>query len=262
MKHVGSFSSKLAAYGVALLITSIAITASAQDTPGYAQVKAIIGGAAQYSEAGGAWMPLAVDMTLRSGAVIKTDAGAHVDLFLDKNGPVVRVMPDTTLGLDKLFYSDTGGDVVIDTQLNLRAGRILGNVKKMAEASKYEVKIPTGTVGIRGTDYDISATGQVTVTSGSVIVTYITTAGAVQMTVNAGQTFNPPTEAGGQPTVTPTPPDVLAAIREQIRDMIKVVVIPGPRPGEEAIIVVQPAEKPVQPLPPGSVSPTEGTRPQ
>jgi hypothetical protein len=251
MKHVGSFSSKLAACGVALLITSIAISASAQDTPGYAKVRAIRG-AAQYSEAGGAWMPLAVDMTLRSGAVIKTDANSQVDLFLDKNGPVVRVTADTTLGLDKLFYSDAGGDVVIDTQLNLRNGRILGNVKKMAEASKYDVKVPTGTVGIRGTDYDISATGQVTVTSGSVNVSYITTTGTIQMTVNAGQTFNPPTEAGGQPTVTPTPPEVLAAIKKEIRDAITVVIVTPPPGGEQAIIVVQPAEQPVSPTQGGS----------
>ncbi len=244
MKHVGSVFSNLAACGVSLLISSFAICADAQDTPGYAEVKAIRG-SAQYSEAGGAWMPLAVNQKLSSGAVIKTDAESSVDLYLDKNGPVVRVTAETTLGLDKLMYSDTGSGVIIDTQLNLRNGRILGHVKKMAEASKYEVKIPTGTVGIRGTDYDISATGAVTVTQGSVLVTYITGTGPVQMTVNAGQTFVPPSAPTEQPKVVPAPPDVLREISTQIRNLVAVIPVPGPT---QAIVVVQPQEKPVSPV--------------
>jgi hypothetical protein len=101
------------------------------------------------------------------------------------------VTADTLLGLDKLLFENTGADTVIETRLDLKNGRILGNVKKMAATSVYEVKIPTGTVGIRGTEYDISTTGRVYVESGSVLVHYTDTATGIttDYTVNAGQVF-------------------------------------------------------------------------
>ena len=40
-----------------------------------------------------------------------------VDLFLDQNGPLVRLTENTTLGIDKLNYDQTGVDTVIETQL-------------------------------------------------------------------------------------------------------------------------------------------------
>ena len=66
---------------------------------------------------------------------------------------------NTLLGIDKLTVTQTGADVVTETQLDLKAGHIFGMVKKMSAASKYEVKIPNGVAGIRGTVYDISAEG-------------------------------------------------------------------------------------------------------
>jgi hypothetical protein len=245
MKHVGSLISKLAAYGVTLVVTALVATAQAgTDT---AKVMAVRG-QAQFSEAGGPWMALKVGATLNPGSVVKTAANSQVDLFLKVNGPMVRVTADTTLGLTKLYFEETGAETVIDTQLDLSNGRILGNVKKMAAASKYDVKVPTGTVGIRGTQYDISTTGTVTVLTGSVLVTYIAQNGTTtQVTVNAGQTWNPPTAANGpvQPPV-PTPTGIIQEITPQFPEMEsnipEVVVTPG-----GAVIVVQPEPPPVSP---------------
>ncbi|MCL5097910.1 MAG: FecR domain-containing protein [Candidatus Omnitrophica bacterium] len=190
-------------------------------------------------------MVLNVGKVLHTGAIIRTASGSQVDLFLKQNGPVVRITADTTLGLDKLLYEETGEETIIDTQLNLTNGRILGSVKKLAEASKYEVKVPTGTVGIRGTEYDISTSGIVHVVTGSVLVTYISPSGAVrQYTVNAGQTFTPPPastpEAPG--TVTNTPPPV-AEEMTPVFDQMQEVAIEGTR-----VVVVTPTVKPtIQP---------------
>jgi len=210
MKHVRNLFYGLAVYGVAFLIAS-AVQAQTQGT---AKVQAIRG-SAQFAEADGAFKPLAIGMVLKSGATIRTATDSQVDLFLKQNGPVVRVTADTTLALDKLMFEETGTDVVIETQLNLRNGRILGNVKKLAAASKYEVKIPSGTVGIRGTEYDISAGAIVHIISGQALVTWISPTGQTfSAVVNAGQTFMPPpptAPAGTAPTVIPTsqlPPGV------------------------------------------------------
>jgi opacity protein-like surface antigen len=201
MKLVGSFLSKVAAAGVALSIMSLAITAHAQTQQGQAKVVAIKG-SAQYSQ-GGAWMPLKVGDVLKAGALVQTGAASQVDLFLANNGPSVRVTEDSTLGLTALTFDNTGADVVIDTELNLTVGRILGTVKKTSDASRYEVKIPTGTVSIRGTQYDISANGLIRIIKGMAIMNFKAPSGVVSThQVNAGQTFNPDTQ-----TVVPTPSD-------------------------------------------------------
>lgn len=251
MKHVGSLISKMAAFGVTLVVTALVATAQAAEKSDTAKVMAVRG-QAQYS-VDGAWMPLPVGKVLDAGTTIKTSANSQVDLYLKINGPVVRVTADTTLGLSKLLYDDTGADVVINTQLDLKNGRILGNVKKMAAASKYDVKVPTGTVGIRGTEYDISTSGAVTVLTGSVLVTYISPSGVVsQVTVNAGQTWNPPTTAEGPaPAPVPTPEGTTQDITAQFKDIT--VIIPTVTEGGTGIIIVQP-----KPETPEFVSPTEG----
>lgn len=250
MKHVGSLISKLAAYGVTLVVTALVATAQAgNDTAKVMTVR----GSAQYATAGGAWMPLKVGASLDAGTTVKTAANSEVDLYLKVNGPVIRITADTTLALKKLFFDDTGADVVIDTQLDLTNGRILGNVKKMAAASKYDVKVPTGTVGIRGTEYDISTTGAVTVLTGSVLVTYVSPAGvATQVTVNAGQTWNPPTTAEGPVSAPiPTPAETTTNITGQFKDIV--TVIPPSDTTGPGVIIVQP-----KPEPPTYVSPVEG----
>jgi len=188
-------------------------------------------------------MPLKVGKVLKAGAVVKTAADSQVDLFLKKNGPVVRLTADTTLGLDKLLFDDTGAETVVETQLNLVNGRIMGNVKKLAAASRYEVKVPTGTVGIRGTEYDISASGLVHVVTGEVLVTYVSPAGKVTtMAVKEGEWFIPPTDAEGVPTIQNTPPT--GWIPEPIPPFTEPpVVTPG-----GGTVTVKPIEVPVSPI--------------
>ena len=238
MKLLGSFLSKMAAYGVAAAIMSLAIGAQAQvSKKGTAKVNGLRG-SAQFSKDGSAWSPLKVGTVLSSGGVIKTGPASSVDLYLKDNGPVVRVTPDTTLALDKLLFDDTGADVVVETQLDLKNGRILGTVKKLAAASKYEIKIPTGTVGIRGTQYDVSTSGQVRVLEGQVLVTYLNTRGEVtQYTVNAGQTFSPPATPGAAPIVGATvPADASAnqAVWSNFIDSANAIVTSG------GVVVTQP----------------------
>jgi hypothetical protein len=76
--------------------------------------------------------------------------------------------------------------VVTETQLDLKAGHIFGTVKKMSAASKYEVKIPNGVAGIRGTTYDISAEGVIKVLAGSVVLAYVGPDGTVVTQVIMG----------------------------------------------------------------------------
>ncbi|MHB8519845.1 MAG: FecR domain-containing protein [Limisphaerales bacterium] len=234
--------SKWAAYAVALLAVTLVGTAQAKD--GTATVRAVRG-TADFSTGGGTWEKLSVGKVLSSGATIRTAGESEVDLFLRQNGPVVRVTPDSTLGLDTLLFEDTGDETVIQTKLDLKNGRILGNVKKLAAASKYEVQIPSGVVGIRGTDYDISANGVVRVVTGSVQIILVENGVTTTATVSEGQSFNPQTKLVTQMTA-----QEIAGIKLSIKNAVTVVLLPG---GGVEVIIPKPTE-----IPPSSTTGQKG----
>jgi hypothetical protein len=139
---------------------------------------------------------LQVGSTIRQGIYIETGKKTTVDLFLGANGPVVRITPNTTMGFDRLTYTKTDIETIIDTGLNLKSGRIQGNVKKLAEASKYEVETPFGVAGIRGTEYDISANGLMRIITGLAEFNI----DDVITNISAGESFD-----ASNPTVAPAP---------------------------------------------------------
>ncbi|MHC1768962.1 MAG: FecR domain-containing protein [Verrucomicrobiia bacterium] len=230
MKPVGCFS-KLVACGTAL--AAVVLVCSAQAATGRAVVRTVKG-TASYAEQGGNWMPLKTGQALAPGATVRTGVDGQVDLFLGDNGPDVHLFDSTTLGLDRLQIERTGADTVVETQLNLTSGTIRGEVKRLAAASKYEVKTPNAVFGIRGTKYQISANGIVHVIEGTMMVVYINPA-TQQMsthTVSAGQTFVPPMDPGAPgstPTVRPTRDGEIIPF-EVVPRGPALVVVPQPEP--------------------------------
>ena len=215
MRPVGAVSRML---GFAVAVAALLSTATVQAAPeqNKAVVRTVRGSANYSTDRGANWRSLKVGTSLNQGSVVRTAPGSVVDLFLGDNGPVVRVMEDTTLGIDRLTVDRTGVDTVIETQLDLRNGRILGDVKRLAAASKYEVKTPHGVAGIRGTRYDIRADGTVIVTEGQVVVVYIVDGQAYTATGNAGDTLRPPTPGTRQVLTSPTPPSIISEVNSQL----------------------------------------------
>jgi hypothetical protein len=214
---------------------------SAQAAPqeNTAKVRAVRGSANYSTDRGANWKTLKVGASLKQNSVIRTAPGSSVDLFLNENGPTVRVTENTTMGIDRLTIDRTGGDNVIETQLDLRAGRILGNVRPLAAASKYEVKTPQGVAGIRGTKYDISADGTVKVVEGQIVVVYILSDGTAKTaTVNAGQTARPPTAPTQDVPLVPIPTVDANRINDEIES---IPTGPGtPTGGEGPVPIVTP----------------------
>ncbi len=126
------------------------LPAFAQIQPGLAEVRAIKG-TATYTTNGGGAILLKVGAMLSNGATIKTGADSTVDLFLGFNAGVVRIGENSMLALDKLALTDTGADTAVEVQLNLPEGDLYFNVNKLSKASRYEIKMPNGVAGIRGT---------------------------------------------------------------------------------------------------------------
>ncbi|MGD1087359.1 MAG: FecR domain-containing protein [Verrucomicrobiota bacterium] len=231
MKHIQTLV-VMTLCGVALMFAN---NASAQSTKQGTATVVRIQGEARYSLGNNVWHPLVAGKILGAGAVIQTAVDSTVDLVLgevpiqvaypnsafptpaalssaaDPNvrgyvvynakvrQNVIRMYDNAVLAIDKLNYSDTGADLVGDTELDLRAGKIFGNVKKLSAMSEFEVKIPNGIAGIRGTCFYIDAGGTVTVTQGSVTISYSIPVpntnpqqfNTLTETISAGQSYTP-----------------------------------------------------------------------
>ena len=198
--------------GLASVLTCV--TVSAQSTDGIAKVVGKMGDARYFIAGDSTPHDIKVGMILKPGVTIQTASGMgnYVDIVLnnasataapapspsdiahwqpkaDQDG--VRIFENTILAVDKLSRTSTGADVVTDTEMDLKAGSILGTVKKLSPTSKYEVKIPNGVAGIRGTIYFLSASGILRVVAGSVVVAYVGPGGnVITQLVNAGEQFD------------------------------------------------------------------------
>ena len=228
----------LLACGLAVLALSLLTSAQAEARQATAKVRAIRG-TAQVSANGGGWATLKVNDILKAGSVIKTGPESTVDLFV--NNSVVRVTPETTMGLDKIAINETGTENVTETQLNLKSGRIIGNVKKLASASRYEIKTPTGVAGIRGTDFDITVTPLgnglykfvVTSISGTIVGSGSNSQGVIRTAVvNTGETWSPDDDL-----VQLLPAPVLAGLKTII-DELAATASPVPLPAVQTVINV------------------------
>ena len=195
MKYVPVFSGRAVLSLLAAVACSSLLVANAEVQSGRVLIKAVQG-AVSYST-GADWQPLKENLTLGRGAEIRTGANANVDLILQYNGTVLRLMPNSVLSLDKLNKENAGEEVITETSLKLKAGSILGSQRKLATPSTFQVNIPGGVATIKGTEYLVRADGAVTVLSGSVQVIYNLphNGGSIKVDVPAGFSFNPATGA-------------------------------------------------------------------
>ncbi|MCX7721689.1 MAG: FecR domain-containing protein [Verrucomicrobiae bacterium] len=215
MKQTARLQSKVTGWGLALLIATWASVLPAQQPLQGAAKIVRIKGAARYTTGDNKWHPLNVGDVLKPGTIIQTASDSQVDMMLWDRDEVsermitpvfvykpdvearvnmIRMYENTVLSLDKLSWMETGADLVTETQLDLRAGRIFGTVKKMPAASRYEVKFPNGVAGIRGTIYMLDASGLIKVLTGQVVMSYVKPDGSiVTQVVQGGQMYDPVT---------------------------------------------------------------------
>ena len=205
-------------------VLSLALVASADAQTSKQRTGKVvrIKGAARYSTGNNVWQPLKVGSILKPGYIVQTAQDSYTDIVLNEetsvpaapagipskapaaassssasaspssaaarsvDQDVVRVLPDTVLSFDRLTAVETGGDRVTETELDLRTGAIFGAVKKQAAASRFEIKIPNGVAGIRGTYFYASSKGMFSCMSGSLVAAYTNADGTPGTQVVAG----------------------------------------------------------------------------
>lgn len=236
---------------VTLLAALWALPLMAQTQSGKAVVRSVKG-TASYTVAGGTLMPLTAGTVLQPGSTIKTGAGSTVDLFLGTSAGLVRVVENSTLALDKLTLTDTGADIVVEVQLNVPEGTMLFNAGKMSAASKYEIKVPNGVAGIRGTKGRASSNSYIVLLDGTLIFVHVPAGGTpTPFTLVAP----PPVYFSPLEGVKPAPEDLIREVTLQFAGQFPdlPLKVGGAVPGgteTEPIIFVAPVIPPLTPSTP------------
>jgi len=180
MKETRSLINGLLVCGVAFAMVSTLAAQTAKE-----EVAKVIHlrGPARCQAPGGAWQELRVGSDIKAGSVIQSgiESGSYVDVEVGTGaGPfpsvgapdfkvastaryavktrrtVLHLYSNTVLGVDKMMATETGAATVTDTELDLRKGHIVGNVKKLSAGSEFRVRYPKGVAAIRGSVFDMT----------------------------------------------------------------------------------------------------------
>ena len=257
MKETRNRIRGLVACGAALaIVAAFGTQAFGQTVAKVVRIK----GTARFST-GGPFQPLKTGDVLKPGTLIQTDVkeGSCVDVVIGEaaenstmpaifdqgqsayssaassasplsvqskaNQDVIRIWSDSALSIDKLITQQTGAGPVTETELDLKRGRITGNVKKMPAGSKFDIKLPNnGIAGIRGTGFDISVTGTlwVRVINGAIVLAFYKTGETTPTTevITGGHEINPATGV-----ITPISPETMKLLFQIVAS---ITTVPGP----------------------------------
>ena len=224
------------------VVVGLASSAFAQPTPIQFEVRNIKG-QATYSVPGGPGKPMKIGQTLIAPTTVKTGPESTVDLFLGSTAGIVRIAQNTSISIDKLTTMETGADAVVEAQMNLPKGQIFFDVNKISQASRYEIKVPYGVAGIRGTggaindgtpnpqpDFGGRSLPPVLLTDGRLIQVYNPPGGAAPV----AYTLTAPPAVAWSPTggVQPAPQEDINFVSGQIEQSRQVTrgQIPEPPP--------------------------------
>jgi len=193
MKHFRSCTRIGVVSLASAFLTISLLTSQAQIQSGQVYIKAVEG-EATYST-GQDCQPLPEHIVVKGGTTIKTGTNGAVDLILQYNGTVLRLVPESTLTFEKLNKESAGEEIITETSVKLLAGGVVGSQRKLASPSTFSINTPHGLITIKGTEYYVRADGAVSTISGEVHVIYNLPGnqGSVQVDVPAGYSFNPAT---------------------------------------------------------------------
>lgn len=135
---------------VMLLLFCVSATASAEQIR--QATLANFSGDVMVRQNGGEWKPATEGIVLKINDEIKTSAGASAEVALDNGN--VKINEKSQFKIDTMDIDQTSGDKV--TYLNLALGKILIQAQKLQGNSKFEVRTPTSTTGVRGTVFEVS----------------------------------------------------------------------------------------------------------
>src|SRR5262245_48344205 len=114
-----------------LLLALVAGTADGVAAPSAAKASLVgLLGSAQYSRAGGPFIPIKKSTVFEAGDVVRTEKGSAVDIFFGPLAGTVRLTEMTTLAIEKSVAAEGREGSAFELNLSLREGEMLGRVER------------------------------------------------------------------------------------------------------------------------------------
>ena len=107
---------------------------------------------------GGEWKPAQIGALLSEKDEVKTSSNAFAEIVLDEGEVGSLELKENSLFRVNTLTTDKTGDKV--TLLDLAIGKVLVHAEKLRGDSKFEVRTPTSTTGVRGTEFEVSVEEQ------------------------------------------------------------------------------------------------------
>jgi hypothetical protein len=176
MRTIPYLTMQLARTTIVLLMIGVTAQLTAQPVQFNAEIVYLKGQARFRTVSEGTWNPAKVGDVLKPGTMVQTGTEkSKVDLLLGteriltpqptsatgtmtegasrpefSKANVVRILENSLLRIDKLTTQTNSFAALEEIHLNLLAGKMIGDVKRLSVASKYEIELPIGIVGVRG----------------------------------------------------------------------------------------------------------------
>lgn len=189
-----------------LLASSLLFPALAQAQSALGTVRAfsVVGDVTLRNDTSGAQVPLTPGREFTEGFTVITGPASTVTL-VQSNGASIFLEPQTSLTVRDFLqdpYNTSQGTYTnlqadpstSETRIRLNYGEITGNVKRLRSTSSYNVDLPTGSAGIRGTTYTARVTFSTDPSSGKTLIniSFANADGDIIFTYNDETTEIPP----------------------------------------------------------------------
>ena len=101
------------------------------------------------------WTPAEMGMTLAEMDQIKTGSKSKVELYIDDAATTgkIEVGENSIIRLNTMEVDPVTGDK--NTLLDLAIGKVIVRAEKLEGQSKFEIRTPTSTTGVRGTLFEV-----------------------------------------------------------------------------------------------------------
>ncbi len=127
---------------------------AAEEARQSAVITRLDGTASQAPSENGPWKPLRLKDEVVAGRLIRTAPSSRIELTLPDGG-AVRVAPDSTLSLSKLYFPKRENQRQFEAKL--LAGRIWAKVKTLSQGqSFFRVRTGNAVAGVRGTAFQVN----------------------------------------------------------------------------------------------------------
>lgn len=114
-----------------------------------------IRGQVMVREDGKEWKPAMAGTTLHESDEIRTGPDGFAEMLMDGGETAnVQLKENSYFKLRTMTFGKTSGEKT--TLLDLAIGKVLVHAEKLKNDSKFEVRTPTSTTGVRGTIFEVS----------------------------------------------------------------------------------------------------------